>query len=108
MEGRKHQSKLKDFSTNSTLVSYYGDQRRAHEKSVISAEIMMTQFIAMHNLTFEAADLLSTLFPAMFSDSKIAIDFACKLTKTKNIIYDALDLHFKKPNDQTASFQFTM
>ena len=60
VEGAKHQSKLKDLSTNSTLMSFYGDQRRAHEKSVMSAEIMMTQFIAMHNPPFEAADHLST------------------------------------------------
>ena len=59
VEGTKHQSKLKDLSTNSILMSFYGDQRRAHEKSVMSAEIM-TQFIAMHNLPFEAADHLST------------------------------------------------
>ena len=32
VEGTKHQSKLKDLSTNSTLVSFYGDQKRAHEK----------------------------------------------------------------------------
>ena len=75
-------------------MSLYGDQRRAHEKSVVSAEIMMAQFIAMHNLPFEAADHLSTLLPAMFPDSKIAMDFACKHTKTKAIICDALDPHF--------------
>ena len=56
MEGTKHQSKLKNISTNSTLVSFYEDQRRAHEKSVISAKIMMAQFIAMHHLPFQAAD----------------------------------------------------
>ena len=67
---------MKNLSTNSILMSFYGDQRslRARE-SIISAEIMMAQFIAMHNLLFEAADYLSTLFPVMFPDSK---DFACK------------------------------
>ena len=99
VEGTKHQTKLKHLSTNSTLVSFYGDQRRVHEQSVISAEIMMTQFIAMHNLPFEAADHLSTLFSAMFPDSKIATDFACKHTKTKVIICDALDPHLKKTNN---------
>ena len=67
-----------------------------HEKGVISAELMMDQFIAIHNLPFEAAGHLSTLFPVMFPDSKIATDFACKHTKTKAIICDALDPHFKK------------
>ena len=32
VEGTKHQNKLKDISTNSTLMSFYGDQRRAREK----------------------------------------------------------------------------
>ena len=69
VEGAKHKSKLKDISTNSTLTSFFGGQRRVHEKSVISAELMMAQFIAIHNLPFEAADHLSTLFPVMFPDS---------------------------------------
>ena len=101
VEGTRHQSKLKPISTNSTLLSFYGDQRRVHEQSVISAEIMMAQFIAMHNLPFEAADHLSTLFPAMFPDSKIATNFACKHTKTRAIICDALDPHYKKPIIET-------
>ena len=101
VEGAKHQSKLKFLSPNSTLVSLYGDQRRTHEKSVISTETMMAQFMAMHNLPFEATDHLSTLFPAMFPDSKIAADFACKQTKTKAIISDALDPHLKKPIIET-------
>ena len=100
-DGAKHQSKLKELASNSTLMSLYSSQRREHEKSVISAEIMMAQFISMHNLPFEAADHLSTLLPTMFPDSKIAKDFACKHTKTKAIICDALDPHFKKPIIET-------
>ena len=55
----------------------------------------MTQFIAVHNLPFQAADHLSDLFKSMFPDSTIASDFACKRTKTKAIC-DALDPHIKK------------
>ena len=95
-DGAKHQSKLKELASNSTLMSLYSSQRREHEKSVISAEIMMAQFIAMHNLPFEAADHLSTLLPTMFPDSKIAKDFACKHTKTKTIICGALALFPKE------------
>lgn len=65
VEGTKHLSKLKVFQ----LISFYGEQIKAHEQRVISAEIM-SQFIAMHNLPLEAADHLSTLFPAMSPDSK--------------------------------------
>ena len=63
--------------------------------------LIMAQFIAMHNLPFEAADHLSILFPAMFPDSNIATDFTFKHTKTKAIICDALDPHFKKPIIET-------
>ena len=79
MEGTKHQSKLKGLSTNSTLVSFYGDQKRTHERSVISAEIMMAQFIAMHNLPFEAGDHLSTLdllqqiYPVPFNKQQVKL-----------------------------------
>ena len=61
-----------------------------HSANVASAEIMMVKFIAMHNLSFKAADHLSEL---MFPDSA----FACKRTKMKCIICDALDPYTKKP-----------
>ena len=58
---------------------------------------MLAQFIAMHNLPFQAADHLSDLFTAMFPDSKIAAAFSSKHTKTKAIICDAIDPFLKKP-----------
>lgn len=33
----------------------------------------------------------------MFPDSAITADFACKRTKTKSIVCEALDPHYKKP-----------
>ena len=81
---------VKRFLSNCTLVSFYSSQKREHERNVVSAEMMMCQFITMHNLPFEAADHLSKLFPAMFPDEKVANDFACKHTNTKAIIVDAL------------------
>ena len=63
----------------------------------MSAELMMAQFIATHNLPFQTADHLSDLFTTMFLDSRIAVDFRCKHTKIKALISDALDLHLKKP-----------
>ena len=50
----------------------------------------MVQFIAAHNLPFQAADYLSD-FSSMFPDSRIAADFKCKHTMTKAIICDAFD-----------------
>ena len=64
---------------------------------VISAEVMMAQFIALHNLPFQAADHLSDLVSSMFPDSLIAADFSSKHTNTKSIICDALDPFLKEP-----------
>ncbi len=58
---------------------------------------MMSNFIAMHNLSFQCADHLSTLFGKMFPDSTIASNFSCSHTKTKAIICQALDPYHKKP-----------
>ena len=41
----------------------------ANSTKVISAEVMMAQFIAVHNLLFLAADHLSSLFSTLFPDS---------------------------------------
>ena len=80
-------------------MSFYGAQaeRQSHARKVTTAEVMMTQFIVSHNLSFLAADHLSDLFKCMFPDLKVAADFACKRTKTKSIICDAMDPHLKAP-----------
>ena len=54
----------------------------------MTAELMMTQFIVEHNLPISAADHMTHLFPAMFPDSKIASQFACKRTKTTHLIHE--------------------
>ena len=87
VEGVRHADRLSQSSSSSPITSFYGMQAvtQSHAKNVTSAEVMMCQFLAMHNLPFLAADHLSDLFPAMFPDSKIAGDFACKRTKTKSM-----------------------
>ena len=57
----------------------------------------MAQFIALHNLPFQAADHLTDLFPSMFPHSQIAAYFSCKHTKTKAIIRDALEPYLTSP-----------
>ena len=74
-----------------------GGQSQAHSSQVMTAELALTQFIALHNLPFQAADHLSNLFPSIFPDSKIAADFSCQHTRTKAIICDALDPYIKEP-----------
>ena len=49
-------------------------------------EVIVSNFIVMHCLSFECADHLSTLFGVMLPDSTIASDFSYKHTKTRAII----------------------
>ena len=90
-----HKRKLNETDGNLRIDSFILD--KTHAKKVKSAELMMAQFIAAHNLPFQTADHLSDLFTKMFPDSRIAVDFRCKHTKIKALISDALDPHLKKP-----------
>ena len=98
--GPIHKRKLTEKDQNSRLDSFVLD--KVHAKKVTSAELMMSQFIAAHNIPFQAADHLSDLLTSMFPDSRIATDFRCKHTKTKAIICDTLDPHLKEPILQLA------
>ena len=98
--GPIHKRKLTEKDQNSRLDSFVLD--KVHAKKVTSAELMMSQFIAAHNIPFQAADHLSDLLTSMFPDSRIAADFCCQHTKTKAIICDTLDPHLKEPILQLA------
>ena len=97
VDGPVHKRKLTEMDRNQRIDGFISDIGKAHAKKVTSAELMMSQFIAAHNLPFQAADHLSDLFASMFPDSTIAADFRCKYTKAKAIICDALDPHLKEP-----------
>ena len=92
-----HQKKHSELQSNTSITSFFGESSLSHSTKVISAEVMMAQFIALHNLPFQAADHLSDLVTSMFPDSLIAADFSSKHTKTKSIICDALDPFLKEP-----------
>ena len=69
VEGLRHTDLLSQSFSSSSIIYFYGAQaeRQSHARSVTSAEVMMTQFIAMHNLPFLAADHLCDLFPSMLN-----------------------------------------
>ena len=94
--GLVHGQRLKEAQGTTSIASVFPQSHVDTSAKVISAEIM-SQFIAMHNLSFQTADHLSDLVSAMFPDSKIAAGFSCKHTKTKAIICDAIEPHLKKP-----------
>ncbi len=52
-------------------------------------------FIVEHNLPFRVMDHLSDLVSACFPDSKIALDFSSKRTKTRSIIKHVLAQQFR-------------
>ncbi len=99
VNGSGHMQRLKDIRGVSTIGEAFVSSRSNSDlsKNVISAEIIMSKFICMHNLSFQSADHLSDLLKAMFPDSKIAAGISCKHTKTKAIICDAIDPYLKKP-----------
>ena len=87
-----HQQRFKDSSSTQSLTGMLGQPSElSHIRKVTTAEVIMSNFIAMHNISFQTADHLSRLFGSMFPDSKIASDFSCKHTKTRAIICEALD-----------------
>ena len=57
---------------------------------VIKAEVMHTNFIVQHNISFLTADHLAPLYAKMFPDSKIARNFKCSRTKTTCILNEAM------------------
>ena len=96
-ESSGHQKKHSELQSNSNLTSFVGESSISHSSKVISAEIAMAQFIALHNLPLQAADHLSDLVSSMLPNSKIAAAFSSKHTKTKCSISNGLDPYFKDP-----------
>ena len=95
--GSVHQRRLKDSSGSTFIATFFQKNSADHYRSVISTEVQMANFIALHNLSFQTADYLSYRLPEMFPDTKIAADFGSKHTKTKALCCDALDPYYKKP-----------
>ncbi len=93
-----HQKRYVESQSSTSIKSHFsGESGESHLSKVVVAEVMMAKFIALHNLPFQVADHLTDIFPSMFPDSRIAVDFASKYTKTKSIICDAIDPHLKEP-----------
>ena len=58
--------------------------------SVIRAEVMYTNFIVQHNLSFLTADHLAPMYSKMFPVSMIAKKFRCAWTKITAILNNAI------------------
>lgn len=94
VSGAVHKQRLQDVAGSTSLMMVLSTQSQSHK--VMLAEVLFSKYIAMHNIPFQAADHFSDLVKTMFPDSSIAKDFACKHTKSRSIVCEALDPHYKK------------
>ncbi|XP_063431187.1 uncharacterized protein LOC134713842 [Mytilus trossulus] len=81
------------------------------DEGTIKAEVIWSNFIAQHNISFLLADCFTKVCKAMFTDSKIALKFACSRTKTTQIIKKSLapTLHQEVVRDlQTKPFSMAI
>ena len=59
-ESSGHQKKYSEYQSNSSITTYFGESSLSHSSKVISAEVMMAQFIALHNVrTFSSCRSLN-------------------------------------------------
>lgn len=64
--------------------------QKQSEDSVTKAEVLLTNFIAEHNLPFLVADHFTDLVQRMFPDSATAQNFKCKRTKSTHILCNSI------------------
>ena len=81
VNGIIHVVKLREAQCSHSITRFIEGRPPSISIQVMSAELALAQFIALHNLPFQAADHLLSLFPVMFPDSKTAKGFACHHTK---------------------------
>ena len=85
---RKMEAAIK--SSRSLLTYSSASSSSDLSEKTIKAEVLHTNFIVQHNLSFMTADHLSPLYAKMFPDSKIAKNFKCCRTKTACILNQAM------------------
>ena len=88
---------LKWWANRNRFKSFFrpkSDETKVHTNKVTIVELLMTQFIVEHNLPISAVDHMTELLKAMFTDSKVAQDLACKQTKTTHLIHEMADSKF--------------
>ena len=81
------------IKTTRNLRSLEGFETEANTNltgQTVRAEVMHTNFMVQHNISFLTAEHLSPLYSQMFSDSKIAKNVKCSRTKTASILNYAM------------------
>ena len=91
--GKIHKSFVRAIKTTRNMSSLKGFETEADTNlagQTIKAEVMHTNFMVQHNISFLTAEYLSPLYAQMLPDSKIAKKFKCSRTKTTSILNYAM------------------
>ena len=87
--GKAHIKNANAIIAQSRKISF--KPANTNDERQIRAEVLHTNFIVQHNISFLTADHMAPLYNrAMFPDSNIAKNFRCKRTKTTCILNKAL------------------
>lgn len=95
---KRHTSKAKTTSTQSTVNSFFVSQQKIsnHDIAVANAELKISGFIAEHNLAFSTADHLIKMLKACITDSNILKDVNLSRTKVTSVIKNVIGVEAKK------------
>ena len=80
-----HKRLTKAAKTQPSVAQVFGSVNSA-KQSLTRAEVLTTNFLIQHNLPIATSDHLGPLFRAIFPDSEIGKQYACRRTKTTAII----------------------
>ena len=72
-------------------------KKKKQEGNTLEWEILFCQFVAEHNLSSSIAHHFTDLVRRMFMDSKTAVNFMCKKTKTTKVIKGSLAQAYTEP-----------
>ncbi len=84
-----HKKNLRE-SENQPRMTFFTKPQPSTPTNVLRSEVLLTNFIAQHNLTLSLADHLCDLLPQLCPDSEIAKKISCKRTKTTQIVKKCL------------------
>ena len=92
MKSTTHVNMSKAITDNRKVSDIFAPSKREAElrEAIVRAEVLHTNFIAQHNLSFLSSDHVTKLYEKMFPDSKIAKRFACSRKGTACILNGAM------------------
>ena len=81
-----HRAAARASASSASMTNFFVWKGTAEEISVIRAEVLFSDFLVQHNLSFATADHFCKNVSKMFPDSTIAKKFASGKTKSTQIV----------------------